>query len=138
MGKDDPNYLAILSGIERAKVRLDEVKRFDMPDFVPRPEYIREMKRYGVLSADHDPSLPVDVYDSGEEFALRTCSRFGKVAGKDQFLFGIRTCSTKSFCFCTKFFSLILFLFQTVDTAINCSSLATFGGSSCGVDSGSG
>jgi len=68
MGKDDPNYLAILSGIERAKVRLDEVKRFDMPDFVPRPEYIREMKRYGVLSADHDPSLPVDVYDLEQRY----------------------------------------------------------------------
>jgi len=62
-GKDDPRYQAMLSGIVRAKQHLDEVKRFDMPGFVPRPEYIREMKRYGVLALDHDPSEPVDVYD---------------------------------------------------------------------------
>ena len=67
-GKEDPYYQAILSGIERAKVRLDEVKRFDMPGFVPRPEYIREMNRYGVLSVDHDPALPVDVYDLDQQY----------------------------------------------------------------------
>lgn len=66
--KNDPHYQAILSGIVRAKQHLDEVKRFDMPGFVPRPEYIREMKRYGVLPPDHDPSVPVDVYDLDQQY----------------------------------------------------------------------
>ena len=67
-GKDDPRYRAILAGIERAKVRLNEIKRFDMPDFVARPEYIREMKTYGVLPANHDPSSLVDVYDVEQQY----------------------------------------------------------------------
>ena len=66
--KNDETYKTILAGIERAKERLNEVKRFDMPDFVPRTEYIREMKRYGVLPADHDRSLPVDVYDLEQRY----------------------------------------------------------------------
>ena len=36
-----------------------------MPGFQPRYEYLREMKRYGVLPADFDPRnpSPVDAYD---------------------------------------------------------------------------
>jgi hypothetical protein len=67
-GKDDPRYQAILSGIVRAKQHLDEIKRFDMPGFVPRPEYIREMKRYGVVPKEQNPSLPVDVYDLDQKY----------------------------------------------------------------------
>ena len=67
-GKDDPYYQAILAGIERAKMRLDEVKRFDMPDFVPRPEYIREMITYGILPMDHDPLSLVDFYDLEQRY----------------------------------------------------------------------
>jgi len=67
-GTDDPRYQAILSGIVRAKQHLDEIKRFDMPDFVPRPEYIREMITYGILPIDHDSSLAVDVYDLEQRY----------------------------------------------------------------------
>jgi cytochrome c553 len=66
--KNSEIYKTILAGIERAKVRLDEKKRFDMPGFVPRPEYIREMKKYGILPADHDPSQVVDVYDLEQRY----------------------------------------------------------------------
>ncbi|MDR0327183.1 MAG: hypothetical protein LBI05_02680, partial [Planctomycetaceae bacterium] len=67
-GKDDPRYQVILAGIERAKERLDEIKRFDMPDFVPRPEYIREMKKFGILPPDHDPKIVVDVHDLEQRY----------------------------------------------------------------------
>ncbi|MCL2710415.1 MAG: polysaccharide lyase family protein [Planctomycetaceae bacterium] len=67
-GTGDPRYQAILSGIVRAQQRLDEIKRFDMPDFVARPEYIREMKAYGILPAEHDPSSVVDVYDLEQRY----------------------------------------------------------------------
>lgn len=66
--KDDPDYQTVLKAIERTKQRLDEIKRFDMPDFVPRPEYIRELKKYGVLPPDHAPETPVDYYELEQEY----------------------------------------------------------------------
>ena len=52
---DDPDYQVLLAMITAGKKRLEEVKRFDMPGFKPLPQYIREMKRYGVLPQDYDP-----------------------------------------------------------------------------------
>ncbi|MDR3196924.1 MAG: hypothetical protein LBU34_03555 [Planctomycetaceae bacterium] len=66
--KDDESYKTILTGIERAKLQLDTIKRFDMPDFQPRPEYIREMKRFGILSKDFDDKTPVDYYDLDQKY----------------------------------------------------------------------
>ena len=61
--QDDPDYRALLAMCEAGRRRLDEIKRFDMPGFRPRPEYVREMKRYGVLPASFDASSdPIDVY----------------------------------------------------------------------------
>ena len=38
--------------------------RFDMPKFCPNPEYIREMKRYGILPKDVDPARQrIDPYE---------------------------------------------------------------------------
>ena len=60
---DDPGYRTLLAMIDAGRKRLDEIKRFDMPGFRPRPEYLREMKRYGVLPATFDPEKdPVDPY----------------------------------------------------------------------------
>jgi len=62
--EDDPDYQKILAHIRAAGQRLDTIKRFDMPGFMPRYEYLREMKRYGVLPADFNPKnpSPVDPY----------------------------------------------------------------------------
>ena len=61
--KDDPGYKALLAMVEAGKRRLDEVKRFDMPGFKPRTEYVREMKRYGLLPNDFDADKQdLDVY----------------------------------------------------------------------------
>ena len=54
----DPDYQAILTHLQAAKARLDQIKRFDMPGFQPRYEYLREMKRYGILPPDFDPQQP--------------------------------------------------------------------------------
>jgi hypothetical protein len=67
-GKDDPRYKAILAGIERAKKHLDEIKRFDMQGFVPRPQYIRELKKYGILPPEHEPATVVDVYELEQNY----------------------------------------------------------------------
>lgn len=66
--KDDESYKTILAGIERAKWQLDTVKRFDMPDFQPRPEYIREMKRFGILPKDFELKTSVDYYDLDQKY----------------------------------------------------------------------
>ncbi len=66
----DPDYQAILVHLQAAGKRLNEIKRFDMPGFQPRYEYLREMKRYGVLPADFDLTQPaaVDPYDLDRKY----------------------------------------------------------------------
>lgn len=58
--KDDADWRTILALSEAGKRRLDEIKRFDMPGFVPPAPYTREMKRYGILPPDTDPAQPCD------------------------------------------------------------------------------
>ncbi len=58
----DPDYAAILAGIQEAGRQLDSMKRFDMPGFRPRIDWVREMKRFGILPETHDPAAPVDYY----------------------------------------------------------------------------
>jgi len=58
----DPDYQKVLRAIRDAKERLDQIKRFDMPGFRPRTEYVREMQRYGILPADLPEAAPIDVY----------------------------------------------------------------------------
>jgi len=58
----DKDYQAILAHVRDAKKKLDEIKRFHMPGFIPPWGYVREMKRYGILPASHKKDDPVDVY----------------------------------------------------------------------------
>ena len=66
--KKDPRYRKILSGVERRKQHLDQIKRFDMPGFTPRPEYIREMQKYGVLPPETKPSDVTDIYSLEQKY----------------------------------------------------------------------
>ena len=67
---NDTDYVAILAHLQAAQTRLNEIKRFDMPGFQPRYEYLREMKRYGVLPADFDPKnpSPVNPYELDQKY----------------------------------------------------------------------
>jgi len=58
----DPDYQQILKSIVNTKNHLDKIKRFDMPGFKPEPNYIREMKRYGILPKDLAEDKEIDVY----------------------------------------------------------------------------
>ena len=60
--RDAPEFQSLLTEIRRTKDQLDRIKRFDMPDFIPNEHYLREMKRFGMLPADHDDSKHVDYY----------------------------------------------------------------------------
>ena len=68
--KKDKDYQAMIAHIAAGKEFLEnELTRFDMPNFKPRREYFREMKRYGILSADFDPEKsPFDVYDLDRKY----------------------------------------------------------------------
>ncbi|MBN2449161.1 MAG: discoidin domain-containing protein [Lentisphaeria bacterium] len=58
----DPDYRLLLDGIRAAARHLERIRRFDMDDFRPRPEYIREMIRYGVLPDTPPREAGVDPY----------------------------------------------------------------------------
>jgi hypothetical protein len=59
----DPDYQAILAMCAAGHRQLQKVKRFDMPGFTPRPEWIAEMQRFGILPPDPGPQqAPLDVY----------------------------------------------------------------------------
>ena len=59
---DDADYRALLAMISAGRDHLARIKRFDMPGFRPRQEYLREMTRYGVLPADLPPDAPLNPY----------------------------------------------------------------------------
>ena len=59
---DDPGYQAILDLCMAGKKQLDKIKRFDMPDFRPRPAYVREMKKYGIITGNLAADARIDPY----------------------------------------------------------------------------
>ena len=65
---EDPDFQAILAGIEEAKHHLETIGRFNMRGFYPEPEYVREMKRYGILPADFQMGDPIDVYETDRRY----------------------------------------------------------------------
>jgi len=58
------DYQALLKMAGEAKACLDKNKRWDMPGFKPHPYYVREMKRYGILSEAFDVDRDkIDVFE---------------------------------------------------------------------------
>ncbi len=64
----DPDYARLLAMAAAGRDRLQELKRFDMAGFLPRPEWVREMKRYGVLPAETLVGSPVDIYATERKY----------------------------------------------------------------------
>jgi len=64
----DPDYQKILTMIRDAKKWLDDVKRFDMPGFRPNSDYVREMKKYGVLPMNIGPTDPINPYATDQAY----------------------------------------------------------------------
>ena len=59
---DDADYQKLLALCRAGKSRLDQIKRFDMPDFTPRIEWVREMIRYGILPPGTERAPRIDAY----------------------------------------------------------------------------
>ncbi|MCF7973594.1 MAG: hypothetical protein K9N55_07245 [Phycisphaerae bacterium] len=64
----DADFQTLLTAITDFKVYLETIGRFNMPGFRPTPEYIREMQRFGILTADYRPGDPMDVYDTDRRY----------------------------------------------------------------------
>jgi mono/diheme cytochrome c family protein len=65
---DDPDYQAILAMCRQGKEHLEQIKRFDMPGFVPPAAYVREMKRYGIVPPDVPEGTTLDVYQMDHHY----------------------------------------------------------------------
>jgi hypothetical protein len=65
----EADYLALLDPIRRNAERLNAIKRFDMAGFRPNNEYVREMKRFGILPPAFDLARdPIDVYATDQAY----------------------------------------------------------------------
>jgi mono/diheme cytochrome c family protein len=51
----DADYKRLLDLISQGKAELDVKPRYGTPQFQPNRQYVREMKRYGILPASFDP-----------------------------------------------------------------------------------
>ena len=65
---DDQDYQKVLAAIGLAELRLQKIKRFDMPGFRPRKRYVQEMKRYGIIPDDSPADAPIDVYQTDRKY----------------------------------------------------------------------
>ncbi len=66
--KDDPDYQRILAMCEMGREHLESIKRFDMPGFQPRMEYVREMRRFGVLPPGPVGDASLSVYEIDQSY----------------------------------------------------------------------
>jgi hypothetical protein len=65
----DPGYQKLLALCVVGKDFLAHTNtRFDMPNFRPRRDWVREMKRYGILPAELDSTAPMDVYATEQKY----------------------------------------------------------------------
>ena len=65
---EDPDYRSILALCREGRDYLARVKRFDMEGFRPRPEYVRELKKYGILPQDTPPDAHFDTYAADRSY----------------------------------------------------------------------
>jgi hypothetical protein len=68
-GTDDPDYQALLTWMQQRKKEHEQTPQFGTPQFRPNRQYIREMKRFGVLPASFDPTRdPIDVFETDQRY----------------------------------------------------------------------
>ena len=65
----DPDYKTMLAAVRRAKTVADAEPRYSTPKFQPNRQYVREMKKYGVLPATADPARePVNFFETDQRY----------------------------------------------------------------------
>jgi hypothetical protein len=66
--RSDPDYQLLLAAVRAASTELNRIKRFDMPGYRPNEHYLREMRHFGILPAEHADDDPIDVYEVDQAF----------------------------------------------------------------------
>lgn len=65
----DPDYQRLLAALTRGRQAVDVRPRYGTPAFRPNRQYIRELKRYGILAADFDPATsPLDIFAADQRY----------------------------------------------------------------------
>ncbi len=66
---DDPDYRLLLAALQKGKAEIDAAPRYATPGFRPNRQYIRELKRYGVLPASFDIAREeLDVFQADQAY----------------------------------------------------------------------
>ena len=68
MSTSDPEHQKLLAMCVAGKNYLERITRFDMPGFRPRVDWVRELKRFGILGSDASPGQPIDVYATERKY----------------------------------------------------------------------
>ncbi len=67
--QDDPDYQLLLDSLQKGKQTADQQPRYSTPGFQPNRQYIRELKRYGVLPEHFDPATtPLDYFAADQDY----------------------------------------------------------------------
>jgi hypothetical protein len=67
--KDDPQYQALLAAMQNGKRQMDQVARFGTTAFKPNRQYVREMKRFGVLKPEFNLDRePIDIFETDQRY----------------------------------------------------------------------
>lgn len=65
---NDPDFQRLVAGVAEAGAHLQRITRFTMLHFRPEPEYVREMKSYGILPEHYHDGDPIDVYETDRRY----------------------------------------------------------------------
>jgi hypothetical protein len=65
----DPDYRALLAAVEHGKGEFNNGPRYGSLGFRPNPQYVRELKRFGVLPQGYDlKSTPLDYFAADQNY----------------------------------------------------------------------
>jgi hypothetical protein len=64
----DPDYQRLLAMCSAGKEHLDRIGRFDMPEFRPRVDWVREMQRFEILPRTLSPNDKIDFYATEQTY----------------------------------------------------------------------
>lgn len=68
-GTEDPEYQALLAAIRQGKAAFDLKPRYATEGFQPNAQYVRELKRFGVLPDSFDPAVTrLDAFASDQAY----------------------------------------------------------------------
>lgn len=67
--RDDPGYRKLLTDIRASKEKMESPPRYSQEGFRPNPQYVREMKKFGILPENFDPARDkIDIFATDQAY----------------------------------------------------------------------